>query len=187
MKFNLIQWLFTDPCSAGGGPASGNADCPNPGAIPLLRALAGVLHRLPRDLGLLPDRGAPQLFSGHAVNKRIFDNMLNNFAVIGLVGLFIIFFRWAADSSLFAWRFWRYAWLVWLAAITIRWGIYFIFQAIRMIWKAIGTTGPIRSTCRSPRRNAPHARAPASAPPQSARRCYAERADPSYEGAARFL
>jgi hypothetical protein len=128
MNFNLIQWLFTDPCTAGGGPASGNADCPNPEQFHYYVLWLAVSLGLLVVWGYYQIEGRRRLVGGHALNKRIFDKMLNNFAVIGLVGLFVIFFRWAADSSLFAWRFWRYAWLVWLAAITIRWGIYFIFR-----------------------------------------------------------
>jgi hypothetical protein len=128
MHINLIQWLFTDPCSAGGGPASGNAGCPNPEQFHFwwqwIAFCVGVLVIW----GYYQIEGRRQFFGSHWLNKGIFDRMLNNYAVIGLIGLFLIFFRWAADSSLFAWRFWRYAWLVWLLAITVRWGIYFIFK-----------------------------------------------------------
>lgn len=128
MKFNLIQWLFTDPCTAGGGPASGNTDCPNPEQFHYYAIWLAFCIGFLVIWGYYQIEGRRRLVSGHAVNKRIFDKMLNNLAVIGLVGLFIIFFRWAADSSLFAWRAWRYAELLWLAAIAIRWAIYFIFR-----------------------------------------------------------
>jgi hypothetical protein len=128
MKFNLIQWLFTDPCTAGGGPASGNSDCPNPEQfhfwVPWLIICVGLIVFW----GYYQVEGRRRIFGNHALHKSIFDRMLNAYAVIGLVGLIVMFFRWAADSSLFAWRFWRYAWLVWLLAVTVRWGIYFIFK-----------------------------------------------------------
>src|SRR5579871_3919009 len=102
MNFNLAQWLFTDPCSAGGGPASGNADCPNPEQFHFYAIWLALCIGFLVIWGYYQIEGRRRLFSGHAINKRVFDNVTSNYAIIGVVGLIIVAFRWAADSSLFA-------------------------------------------------------------------------------------
>jgi hypothetical protein len=125
---DLISKLFTDPCTAGGGPASGNTSCPNPEQFHFWWQWLAFCIGIIVIWFYYWVEGRRRLFGNHALNKGIVDRLLYNFGVIAVVGLFIIFFRWAADSSLFAWRFWRYAWLVWLAVITVRWAIYFMFK-----------------------------------------------------------
>lgn len=128
MNFNLIQWLFTDPCAAGGGPATGNSTCPNPEVfhfyLPWIIFCAGVLVAW----FYYSVEGRKRLFAGDALWRSILDRVLNQLALIAFIGFFVMFFRNAADSSLFAWRFWRYGWLLWLAIVAGRWALYFMFK-----------------------------------------------------------
>ena len=70
--------------------------------------------------------GRKRLVSRHWLHKSLLDRATNQFVVLALVGFIIEFFRWAADSSLLADRFWRYGWLAWLAGLLVYWAVYFV-------------------------------------------------------------
>jgi len=120
-NFNLIQWLFTDPVTAGA----------NVGAksevfhfyAPWIVFCAGSLLAW----GYYNVEGRKRLFSGGALWRSILDRMLNHLALIALVGFIIIFFRWS-EAGIFSWRVWRYLWLLWVAIFSGRWAVYFMFK-----------------------------------------------------------
>jgi hypothetical protein len=70
--------------------------------------------------------GRKRFVSRHWLHRSLLDRATNQFVVVGLVGFIIEFFRWAADSSLLADRFWRYGWLAWVLGLLIYWAVYFI-------------------------------------------------------------
>jgi hypothetical protein len=119
MHINLAQWLFTDPQTATG-------DSAHPEMFHFY-----VLWALFNGVVLLAwlyyqVEGRRQLVGSHTLHKTILDKLLNQYALVALVGFLVMFFRWAADSSLLADRIWRYLWLLWLGGLTMYWLVYFV-------------------------------------------------------------
>jgi hypothetical protein len=117
----VIQWLFTDPVTAGNGLGKG----PN-GSEQFHFYLPWIIFCV---LGLLVwtyywAEGRKRFFKKNILNKRLMDKYTNKFAAIALVGLPLIACRYLLDTTFFAWRFWRYLWLLWLAYVVIRLAIY---------------------------------------------------------------
>jgi small-conductance mechanosensitive channel len=54
------------------------------------------------------------------------DRYLGWFAVICFIGLPLIFSRVYLDGYFFAWRFWRYLWLVGLVVWAVLWIVYLV-------------------------------------------------------------
>jgi hypothetical protein len=117
----LIQWLFTDPVTAGNGLGKGQG-----GSELFHFYLPWIIFCV---LGLLVwayywSEGRKRFFKKNVLNKRLMDKYTNKFAAIALVGLPLVACRYLLDSTFFAWRFWRYLWLLWLAYVVIRLAIY---------------------------------------------------------------
>lgn len=116
---NIIHWLFTDPITASGDQA-------HPEVFHFY--LPWIIFCA---LGLLIPlyywvEGRKRFFGSHTLNKAILDKMMNQLALFAFVGPFIMFGRWAMDSSFFSWRIWRYLWLLWGAILVVCWLYYFI-------------------------------------------------------------
>jgi hypothetical protein len=127
MHFNLIQWLFTDPCTATNCViATGTT----PGVPPetfhfyvpwLIFCSLGVL--IPFYYSV---EGRKRFVKDKPVIKNMLDRFLGWFAIICIIGFPLIFARAYLYQYFFAWRFWRYLWLAALLAWAIIWVIYLV-------------------------------------------------------------
>ncbi|GCE47353.1 hypothetical protein EI42_00883 [Thermosporothrix hazakensis] len=121
MQFDLLRWLFQDPATAG-------ADAGLSGSEPFHFLWPWVIFC---GLGLLvwfyyTVEGRKRFVKGKPIAKRMLDRFLGWLAVLCLVGFVFIFARVAMDSSLFAWRFWRYLWGLGLLTWAVVWVVYLI-------------------------------------------------------------
>lgn len=118
---NLISWLFTDPYTAGtngglGGPEKFHytwqwaAFC----AVGLLICFYYAVE------------GRKRFVKNKPVLKYMFDRYLGWFAVICFVGYPILLARLYLDQFFFAWRIWRYLWLLSLVVWAVLWIVYLI-------------------------------------------------------------
>lgn len=64
--------------------------------------------------------GRRRFFKKNVLNKRLMDKYMNKFLYIALVGWPLIASRYLLDSTPLAWRFWRYAWLLWVTVVAVR-------------------------------------------------------------------
>ena len=123
MHFNLINWLFQDPCTATG--------CYDGGPAP------EVFHFYPLwiafcALGLLVAfyysvEGRKRFTKNRPWVKYMLDRYLSCLAIICIIGFPLIGARAALYQFFFAWRIWRYLWLVGLLV----WAILFIVHRFR--------------------------------------------------------
>lgn len=120
---HLIQWLFTDPQTAGQATPSGATE-PFHFWIPWIVFCAlGLL--IPAYYWL---EGRRRLVGAHALNKYVLDKIMGQLALYAFVGPFVMFGRWALDYTFFSWRIWRYLWLAWGVGYLVYWGYYLIFK-----------------------------------------------------------
>ncbi len=110
----IIQWLFTDPATAGGNGPNGTEQFHF--YLPWLIFCA---------LGLLIPfyywvEARKRFFKKNVLNKRLMDKYMNKLLIIALVGWPILGARFLLDNSPLAWRAWRYIWLIWLAVVAFR-------------------------------------------------------------------
>lgn len=121
MHFNLISWLFTDPVTAG---SNGNL----PGSEPFHFAWAWLIFCC---AGLLITfyysvEGRKRFVKSRPLIKYMLDRYLSWFAIICFIGLPILGARVFLDNAFFAWRVWRYLWLLSMAAWLVTWVVYLI-------------------------------------------------------------
>ncbi len=110
----IIQWLFTDPATAGGNGPGGTEQFHF--YIPwLIFLFLGIL--IPFYYWV---EGRKRFFKKNVLNKRLMDKYINKYLIITLVGWPILGARWLLPGTPLAWRFWRYAWLVWVAVVAFR-------------------------------------------------------------------
>lgn len=119
----LITWLFTDPQTAGLNTPSTKPEVFHFYIPWLIFCALGIL--LPLYFGL---EGRKRFFGSHALHKYIMDRIMNQLWPLALVGFVLIGMRAGMDSTLFAWRVWRYAWALWGAGLAIYWLYYFAFR-----------------------------------------------------------
>jgi uncharacterized membrane protein len=112
--FNLFTWLFTDPITA--GSEAFHFTWPW-----LIFCLAGLLITFYYSV-----EGRKRFVKNKPVLKYMFDRYLGWFAVICFVGLPILAARLYLDGYFFAWRVWRYLWLVALVVWAITWIVYLV-------------------------------------------------------------
>lgn len=127
MHFNLVSWLFTDPCSATNcaPAATGVAEVP-PEAfhyyIPwIVFCSLGLLIAFYYSV-----EGRKRFVKNRPIIKYMLDRYLGWFAIICLIGYPLIFSRAYLYEYFFAWRVWRYLWLAALLVWAIIWAIYLI-------------------------------------------------------------
>ena len=124
MHFNLISWLFTDPCTAT-GCTSGTGTSAIPAetfhfyVLWIIFCIVGVL--IPFYYSV---EGRKRFVRNRPVAKYMFDRYLGWLAIISIIGFPLIFSRYYLYEYFFAWRFWRYAWLAGLLAWAIVWIVY---------------------------------------------------------------
>jgi formate-dependent nitrite reductase membrane component NrfD len=124
MHFNLIQWLFTDPCTATGCSTTDNSVPPETFHfyIPwLIFCSLGVLIAFYYSV-----EGRKRFFKSKPVIKGMLDRYLGWLAIICVIGFPLIGARAALYEYFFAWRFWRYLWLLGLLIWAILWVIYLV-------------------------------------------------------------
>jgi hypothetical protein len=118
---NVIPWLFTDPTQAGN-----NANLP--GAEPFHFLWSWLIFCL---LGLLiyfyyAVEGRKRFVKSKPILKYMLDRYLGWFAVICFVGLPILAARVYLNNVFFAWRIWRYLWLLSLVVWLVLWAVYLV-------------------------------------------------------------
>ncbi len=127
MHFNLISWLFTDPCTATGCTV---AAAGVPGTPPetfhfywqwLVFCSLGVVIAFYYSV-----EGRKRFVKNKPVIKYMLDRYLGWFAIICIIGYPLIFSRAYLYEAFFAWRVWRYLWLLGLLAWAIVWIVYLV-------------------------------------------------------------
>lgn len=118
MPFNIFNWLFQDAITAGG---------PNPDGSETFHFFWQYLILC--GVGLLIwfyywVEGRKRFVKGKTVLKDMFDRYLNWLAIICFVGIPIDLARFVLPGYFFAWRFWRYLWLVALLVWAVVWIVY---------------------------------------------------------------
>ena len=127
MNFNLIQWLFTDPCSATNCVASAAGSPGVPAEVfhyyaPwIIFCILGVL--IPFYYSV---EGRKRFVKDKSVIKNMLDRFLGWLAIICILGFPLIFARAYLYEYFFAWRFWRLLWVGGLLAWAITWIVYLI-------------------------------------------------------------
>jgi len=119
MHFDLYHWLFDDPQTASspsGGPEVFHFLWPW-----LIFCCVGLLITFYYTV-----EGRKRFVKSHHLVKYMLDRYLGWLAIICFIGLPIIFARVFLDGYFFAWRFWRYLWLVGLLAWAITWIVYLV-------------------------------------------------------------
>lgn len=123
MHFNLINWLFQDPCDAtgcyDGGPA---AEAFHYYPLWIIFCAAGVLVAFYYSV-----EGRKRFTRNRPWIKYMLDRYMGWLAIICIIGAPLIFSRAYLDAYFFAWRSWRYLWLVGLLV----WAILFVVHRFR--------------------------------------------------------
>ncbi|TMC23302.1 MAG: hypothetical protein E6J34_03355 [Chloroflexi bacterium] len=121
MHFDLYHWLFDDPITA-----ASNAGQSTPEVFHylwpwLIFCCVGLLLTFYYSV-----EGRKRFVKSKLLAKRMLDQYLGWFAVICFVGLPILFSRVYLEGYFFAWRVWRYLWLVALICWAITWIVYLV-------------------------------------------------------------
>ncbi len=122
---NLVNWLFTDPVTAGAATASGKPEQFHFYWEWILFCALGLLIPLYYSL-----EGRKRFVGHHALNKYLLDKFMNQLWPIALVGWALIGARYA-EMAVFSWRVWRYGWAVWVVVVAIYWLFYLSFRYAR--------------------------------------------------------
>ncbi len=122
MHFNLINWLFDDPATAGA-----NAGLSGPETfhfyIPwLIFCTACILIAFYYSV-----EGRKRFVKNKPLIKYMLDRYLGWLTIICILGYPLMFSRAYLYQYFFAWRVWRYAWLAGLLA----WGITLVVYLVR--------------------------------------------------------
>ena len=169
---NFLTWLFTDPVTACVDATVSNNTCK---ATTLADGTTGyvevfhfwwlwiVVTVVALALyGYYWLEGRKRLVKGRTIplHKYMLDKFANQVGLWAVIAPFLMFGRFALDSSLFAWRFWRYAWLLWAAVIAAYWLIYFMrhYQTERDAHYYRQTMEQYKPTARPKRKTAASAR-----------------------------
>lgn len=121
MQFNLFNWLFQDPVTAGQNLNPAGTE-PFHFLWPWLAfCCAGLLIYFYYSV-----EGRKRFVKSRPLLKYMFDRYLGWLAVIAFIGLPLIFSRVYLSGYFFAWRFWRYLWLVGLLTWAVIWVVYLV-------------------------------------------------------------
>ena len=118
MHFNLYHWLFDDPYTATG---TGTPEVFHFVVPWLIFCCAGLLLAFYYSV-----EGRKRFFKQKPLIKYMLDRYLGWFAIICFIGLPLIFSRVFLDAYFFAWRVWRYLWLLGLLAWAVTWIVYLV-------------------------------------------------------------
>jgi formate-dependent nitrite reductase membrane component NrfD len=122
MQFNLINWLFTDPCTATNCASGGPAPETFHFYIPwLIFCSLGVLVAFYYSV-----EGRKRFVKNQPIIKYMLDRYLGWLSIICLLGYPLIFSRAYLYQYFFAWRIWRYLWLAALLVWAIIWAVYLV-------------------------------------------------------------
>lgn len=121
MHFDLFHWLFDDPLTAGYNTGSSNPETFHFLWPWLIFCCAGLLISFYYYV-----EGRKRFVKSRPLIKWMLDRYLGWFAVICFVGLPLIFSRIYLYNFFFAWRIWRYLWLVGLLTWAILWIVYLV-------------------------------------------------------------
>ncbi len=121
MHFDLYHWLFDDPYTAGSSAGLSGPETFHYLWPMLVFCLAGLLITFYYSV-----EGRKRFVKNKTLIKYMLDRYLGWFAIICFIGLPIIFGRVFLDGYFFAWRFWRYLWLVGLLAWAVTWVVYLV-------------------------------------------------------------
>lgn len=121
MHFNLFNWLFQDPVAAGQNL--------NPAGTEkfhflwpwLIFCCAGLLIYFYYSV-----EGRKRFVKSRPLMKYMLDRYLGWLAVITFIGLPLIFSRVYLSGFFFAWRVWRYLWLLGLLTWAVIWVVYLV-------------------------------------------------------------
>jgi formate-dependent nitrite reductase membrane component NrfD len=127
MHFNLVNWLFTDPCTATNCVAASSGVA----AVPPEKFHYYIPWLIFCSLGVLiafyySVEGRKRFVKNKPVIKYMLDRYLGWFAIICILGYPLIFSRAYLYEYFFAWRVWRYLWLLALVIWAIIWVIYLV-------------------------------------------------------------
>jgi small-conductance mechanosensitive channel len=120
MPFNIFNWLFQDAITAGG---------PNPDGSEVFHYFWPYLIFC--GVGLLIwfyywVEGRKRFVKSKPILKYMLDRYLNWLAIICFIGIPIDLARFVLPGYFFAWRFWRYLWLVALLVWAVLWIVYLV-------------------------------------------------------------
>lgn len=121
MHFNLFNWLFQDPYTAGTSAGLPGAETFHYLWPWLIFSCAGLLVWFYYTV-----EGRKRFVKRRPILKYALDRYLNWLAVICFIALPLIFARVFLDGYFFAWRFWRYLWLFSLLIWAILLVVYFV-------------------------------------------------------------
>ena len=116
----IMSFLFTDPVSAGYNTPSNHPETFH-FYLPWI-IVCSLLLLIPIYYGL---EGRKRFFGHHTLHKYLADRFVGQLWPLGLVGFFLIIFRYTLDSVFLSFRVWRYAWALWAVAIVVYWAYYF--------------------------------------------------------------
>jgi len=122
---NLFLWLFTDPATEAGGK-NGDPTPFNP--VPWLIVMGVFVLAI---FYYNTEARRNRWIRDHLIWKQyVYDRMLRNgfggqLGLYTLVGLFLIGMRIVLYFTLFAWRFWMGAWILWGVGLVVYWLYYF--------------------------------------------------------------
>jgi hypothetical protein len=147
---HLMSWLFTDPFSACVNATAASKICSGPVKLADgTTAYVEVFHFYPQWIifsiiaflivGYYWAEGRKRFVKGRMpLYKSILDRMMRQLGWFTFLGVIILGSRYFFDSSFFAYRFWRYAWLAWAVGLAIYWVVYFIrsYARDREAWRS---------------------------------------------------
>lgn len=116
----IIQWLFTDPTTAGGSNGVETFHFYLPWIIFCVLGIIVPFYYW--------TEGRKRFFKKNVLNKRLMDKYMNKWVVITLVGIPLLLSRLLLDSTPLSWRVWRYAWGLWVIEVTVRLVFYLIVK-----------------------------------------------------------
>jgi hypothetical protein len=123
MHFNLYNWLFTDPYDAGINAGLSGAEKFHYLWPWLIFCCAGLLIVFYYFV-----EGRKRFVKNKPVIKYMLDRYLGWFAVVCFIGLPLIFSRVYLDQFFFAWRVWRYLWLLGMVIWGLLWLRHLVFK-----------------------------------------------------------
>ncbi|MBE3561790.1 MAG: hypothetical protein IMW89_21595 [Ktedonobacteraceae bacterium] len=107
MRFDLFHWLFDDPYTAGLNAGMSKAETFHFLWPWLIFAGAGLLIAFYYSV-----EGRKRFVKDRPIEKYMLDRYLGWLAIICFIALPLVFARVYMDQYFFAWRFWRYLWLL---------------------------------------------------------------------------